>query len=71
MGIYNLNHFKTKKDALRYYAKGMRDFSEKALECLEKEEPDFAEAERNARWVDTFYKHYYATLIYDWSVKRY
>lgn len=66
MGIYNLNHFKSKKDALMYYAKGMRDFSEKAMECLNKDEPDFAGAESNARWVDIFYKHYYAAMIHEW-----
>jgi len=66
MGIYSINHFETKKDALRYYAKGMLDFSAKALECLDKDEPDFDESNRNARWVDIFYKHYKEALEHEW-----
>lgn len=38
MGIYNLNHFHNRDEAVKYYAKGAKEFSEEGAKHFERDE---------------------------------
>ena len=67
MGIYNLEHFKTRDEALNYYLGVMKQAAEKTVELVNKyiETNDMnylKAANRESRWIRNGYGYYQQAL---------
>lgn len=63
MGIYSIEHFEKKEDAVKYYTDGMNHFSNKIVTSINKwketnDKNYLAEANHAANLVKIFYEHY-------------